>query len=315
MTAARSTNTKPPLESLGFRLRESDPRELGAVAREGPVEVLAALRSVESGRIFDLDPGRFPGMPQWEGHPPFMLTTYRSPHGTRIQDDLELLTAERNSRDFRFVSELMVTGMHVGAHLDALCHAVVDGDWHGGFAADDEVGDFGARRSDAATIPPIIVSGLLLDVAGHRGVDHLPGGERIGADELADVAAALDLDSFPGGAVLIRTGAMCRWPDPDGYGRVAGAGIDLSGARWLVEQLGATLVGADTPAVEQQPSADPDNPHPVHSFLLRDCGIHQLECLWLEQLARQRVYRFAFICLPLKVAGATASMVRPIAVV
>lgn len=315
MRATPRASTPPPPETQGFRLRESDSRELGAVAREGPEEVLAALGSVASGRVFDLDPGRFPGMPQWEGHPAFMLTTYRTPRGTRIQDDLDLLAAQQNSRGFRFVSELMVSGMHVGAHLDALCHAVVDGTWHGGFDADEEVGDFGARRSDASTIPPIVVGGVLLDVAGRRGVDHLPAGEGIGADELAEVAAAQGLGSTRGGAVLIRTGAMHRWPDPRGYAEIAGAGIDLPAAQWLVEQVGATVVGADTPAVEQQPSADPGNPHPVHTYLLHERGVHQLECLWLEELARQGVHRFAFICLPLKIAGATASMVRPIAIV
>lgn len=300
----------------GFRLREVDERELGAVAWQTPEGVLAVLQLASEGRIFDLDPGRFPGMPQWSGHPPFTLTTYRSPRGTRVQDDLDLFADSDNRDGFRFASELLVSGMHQGAHLDALCHAVVDGEWHGGYKADEELGDFGARRCDAATIPPIVVAGVLLDVAGHRGVEHLEPGSAIGADELAAVAKAQQVELPAGGAALIRTGAMSRWPDPEGYDEAGSAGIDLDAARWLVEELGAAVVGADTPAVEQQPSATPDNPHPVHSYLLRECGVHQLEYLWLEDLADAGVSGpFVFVCLPLKVAGATASMVRPVAIV
>jgi len=303
----------PPPDTIGLQLREVDPRELGAVARLGSEDVLRALRLVSRGRIFDLDPGRFPGMPQWEGHPPFLLTTYRSPAGTRVQQDLDLLDGRRNGVDYRFTSELLVTSMHAGAHLDALCHASVAGEWHGGFRARDEVGDFGALRSDAATIPPIVAPGALLDVAGHRGVEHLPPGEQIEADELAEVAAARRVQ--PGGVVLVRTGAMSCWPDPSAYAEAARAGIGLGAARYLVEELGAVLVGADTPAVEHQPSDTPDNPHPVHTYLLHDRGVHQLEYLWLEELARAKADAFAFVCLPLKVSGATASMVRPVAIV
>jgi kynurenine formamidase len=39
-----------------------------------------------------------------------------------------------------------------------------------------------------------------------------------------------------------------------------------------------------------------------------------LEYLYLEELARNRNHEFVLICLPLKVAGATAAMVRPIAI-
>jgi kynurenine formamidase len=110
------------------------------------------------------------------------------------------------------------------------------------------------------------------------------------------------------------TAATAPRPDAAAYAEAARAGLDLEAARWLVETCGAVLVGADNPAVEHQPSAVASNPHPVHAYLLRERGVHQLEYLWLEGLAREQVYRFALVCLPLKLSGATASMVRPIAI-
>ena len=41
----------------------------------------------------------------------------------------------------------------------------------------------------------------------------------------------------------------------------------------------------------------------------------QLFGLDLEELARQRIYEFLFVALPLKIRGATGSMVDPVAVI
>ena len=40
-----------------------------------------------------------------------------------------------------------------------------------------------------------------------------------------------------------------------------------------------------------------------------------MESLDLEELARQRIYEFLFVALPVKIRGATGSMVDPVAVV
>jgi kynurenine formamidase len=49
--------------------------------------------------------------------------------------------------------------------------------------------------------------------------------------------------------------------------------------------------------------------------LLVEHGIHIVECLNLEELAKAGVSEFAFVALPLKLEGATGSPVRPIALV
>ncbi len=53
---------------------------------------------------------------------------------------------------------------------------------------------------------------------------------------------------------------------------------------------------------------------PGHLILLVRNGIYILENLFLEDLARDQRYEFTFICLPLKLRGATGSPVRPIAI-
>ena len=51
------------------------------------------------------------------------------------------------------------------------------------------------------------------------------------------------------------------------------------------------------------------------SHCLVERGIFILEMVNCEELARDRVYEFCFMCLPLSIRGATGSMVRPVAVV
>ena len=67
--------------------------------------------------------------------------------------------------------------------------------------------------------------------------------------------------------------------------------------------------------LEVLPSTVAGNPHPVHIALLGERGIFIIEMVNCEELARDRVYEFCFVCLPLSIRGATGSMVRPVALV
>jgi kynurenine formamidase len=54
---------------------------------------------------------------------------------------------------------------------------------------------------------------------------------------------------------------------------------------------------------------------PVHVHLLVESGIHIIEVLNLEELARDRAYEFLFVGAPLKVRGGTGAPMRPVALV
>jgi kynurenine formamidase len=59
----------------------------------------------------------------------------------------------------------------------------------------------------------------------------------------------------------------------------------------------------------------PSNPQLVHTLLLIEKGIYIMESLYLEELARDGVSEFLFVALPVKIRGATGSMMDPIAVI
>ena len=53
----------------------------------------------------------------------------------------------------------------------------------------------------------------------------------------------------------------------------------------------------------------------MHTKLLIENGIYLMESVYLEEIARDRVYEFLFVALPVKIRGATGSMVDPLAMV
>ena len=133
----------------------------------------------------------------------------------------------------------------------------------------------------------------------------------------SDIEAALvrqKVDIRRGDSVLVRTGYLSGWPDPVALARTSNAGINLEAGEFLLEK-GVVAVGGDTEVLEVMPSGIEDNPLPVHLRLLVENGIYILEMVYPEELARDGVYEFLFVCLSLKIQGATGSMVRPVAII
>lgn len=277
--------------------------------------ILDVLSLPKTGEIIDLDSGRWPGMPLWSGHPPFQVLTYRSPAGIRAQQDQAWLAPEVNTARLGLISELVMATCHSGTHIDALAHFTrgTDDKWHGGVSADDSLGDFGPLRDDATTIPAFLCRGVLIDVAGFKGVDRLPKGYGITADDIRETLKAQQSEVLDGDVALVRTGQMSVWPDSEAMEETKGSGIGLDAADLLVES-GAVAVGVDTESCEVVPSQIEGNPHPVHERLLIESGVYIIENILLEGLAARRAYQFLFVALPLKIKGTTASMLRPVAV-
>jgi kynurenine formamidase len=253
--------------------------------------------------IYDLSHPLEPNMPVSPNHPGFRMALLRR-HG-------DMVRADGGSA----ANEMIVLGGHTGTHLDALAHVSHNGHLHRGVdaAAAQQGGRF--QQLGVETVEPIVCRGVLLDVAGFRGVESLPPGEPIGADELCRVAQAEGVELPRGGAALVRSGWARHWGDPPAYlGHASGVpGPDVSAAEWLAAaDLRAT--GHDSMAFEYLLPGAGHALLPVHRVLLVEHGVHIVENVDMQRLAADRVYEFLFICLPLKFVGATGSPVRPIAI-
>jgi kynurenine formamidase len=295
----------------------SDVQHVGPVKDLPASQVVEAARMVKEGRWYSLATSRFPGMPLFPGHPPFQVLNYRTPPGIRAEGAQPW--GPPNDAGLGYMAEYLMACSHSGAHIDALGHMTVgeDNHWYGGGNTAEHLTDHGPTVGDAEHLPPFFTRGVLLDPPTFRGVDALPAGEPVGADELEAIAAAQGVEVRRWDVVLIRTGYLKYWPDAEAMAAHKTAGPDLSAAEWLLDR-GVVATGTDTETYEVQPAPDrgvPANPQPVHTKLLIENGIYLLESVYLEEIARDRVYEFCFVMLPLKIRGATGSMVDPLALI
>jgi kynurenine formamidase len=158
-------------------------------------------------------------------------------------------------------------------------------------------------------MPPIVLRGVVLDVAGYKEIPVLPDAYVITPEDIQGTLTRQAVQVRPGTAVLIRTGFYRHLRDGNPAYKDNIAGLGLEAAQLLFGQ-GMILAGADNMTVEAFPPKD----HAVHRFLLVHNGVAHLENLYLEDLAAQQVYEFLLIVTPLRLLGATGSWVHPIAI-
>ena len=213
---------------------------------------------------------------------------------------------------FAEATDLLEMPSHMATHVEALCHVSeeIDGErvLYGGVRVGDI--DRGDTFSDLGIerCPPIVARGLLLDVAAFKGVNVLPDSYGVTVNDVRGCCSAEGVAIRPGDVVLFRVG-FHRYRDSEKLRfRDRGAGPTPETCAWLAEQ-GIVATGSETMAYEQLPS-----PHVGHLELIRRRGVTIVKQVNSEQLAVDRAYEFLFIALPLRIVGATASPVTPIAV-
>lgn len=284
-------------------VKAGDIRPLGAIPV--PRVTPELLSMVRTGEVYSLEQIVEPGIPFWDGHPPLVIAPY-----VRHGDMPELAPASVGN-------EITTLPMHGCTHIDALSHI---GKWvggeielHGGVKVKEVMSRAGYSALGAENFPPIILRGILLDVAASHGVEVLPDSYGITGADLKRCEESQGVTVRESSAVLIRTGFSKYWRTDNARFSNKGAGINIDGARYLAERKIA-MVGTDTEAVEQWPFDPEGPPLPVHTYMLVDNGITHVESLYLDRLAAARAYEFLFIALPLRIRGATGSQIHPIAI-
>lgn len=274
---------------------------------------LRVLQQIASGKAYDLSVEYFVGMPSWYaiGDPRYQYHLTHTPRGTAVEDPLKLGAAMNHKVSYTGDSVTMYT--HMGTHIDALNHFGLHGEIYNGFKADEHVGDKGWTKGGTEVLPPIVARGVLIDVAASKGVSELPPSYRILPADLQQALAKQKTKLEPGDIVLVRTGRMRHFYGDNERYMEQPPGLGLAAARWLIEHAKAMTLGADNLSLETFPVETEDNWIPVHTYLLAERGVPFLEVVNLEELARDRVYTFAFIGASLKLRGASGAPMRPIA--
>jgi kynurenine formamidase len=217
----------------------------------------------------------------------------------------------RRPGGFQFSEDTVVMPLHVGTHIDALCHAWYDDELYNGFPGSTIRSTTGAARLGVEKMPPIVTRGVLLDFVQMNGRPLAPT-HTITRGELIEAAVAAGVDIGRGDAVLMRTGWLeCQIGVANvSFDEEPGIGVDA--ALWLA-QRDVALVGADNYAIEALPFPQ-GQVFPVHQRLIRDYGVPLLEGLSLEALAAHRRSTFLLVASALPIVGATGSPLAPTAV-
>jgi kynurenine formamidase len=258
---------------------------------------LQVATNLENLRVFDLEQPRRNDSPLHPGHQP--------PGSSYLMHRRHMPGAPERRTG---AAGVWVTTEHSGTHIDAFAHQAEDMLLFGGREAARVQTPTGFTELGVETIGPIVARGWLIDL----GV--VEPGRWIELEEVTGAAERQGVSPEAGDVVLVRTGNGVHWADPARYWR--GSGMRGRVSEWLAG-MGVRAVGADNMAWDRPEGVDPDYgvTLPGHAVLLVRAGVYILENLFLEELSAAGVRQFIFVCLPLKLAGATGSPVRPIALV
>ena len=277
-------------------------------------KVLEALSLATTGRVYELGHPYERGMPMF-GARTYTLyipgsPTYPEPFGAnRLIGHDEFVCAEIGQVGTQF------DGLgHIGTRL-----TLPDGSeqdvFYNGVTIEEMRSGFGLTKLGIEHVKPIITRGVLVDVAGYKGVGTLAESYEVTVDDVRGALARQGMsesDIRPGDAIFFRYGWAVHWTDAARYNENP-PGIGLEVARWVVDRR-VSMVGSDSWTTEVVPNPDPQLAFPVHQVLIPENGIHNLENMVLDELVSEEVYEFLFIFTPLPLVGGTGSPGRPLAV-
>ncbi len=298
-SAARAQSWTPPPDEARCPAKWGADDERGAANHMGPDSVRRAAGLIRTGNVIELAHVLAPTMPLGDRHfESYMKPMRMNPEGNRRGSNEELIVAEMGQ---------------VGTQFDGFGHQTIGDGLYNCIDLDDVMTRRGLSRLGVHQVGTLMTRGVLLDVAGLKGVEMLPDRYEITVADLEQALERQQVALEPGDAVLVHTGWGRLWySDPERF-MAGGPGIGVAAAEWLVER-DPMLLGADNVPVEVSPNPDPRVSLPVHQIMLVVHGIHLVERMKLDELAASGVSEFAFVVQPLKLEGATGSTVAPVAI-
>ena len=298
--AAQSPSWRPPTESQRCPSKWGASDERGSANHMKPESVLRATRLIKTGEVIEL------------GH---VLNSSIPLVGTR-RFDVHTKRTFMNQVSNRRASneELVVTELgQVGTQFDALPHIGTSDMLYNCVKTDEVAKRSGFTKLGVHNVGTLMMRGVMIDVAGFKGVEMLGDNYEITVEDLEGALKKQNLTLQAGDAVLINTGWGKLWAKDNARYVKSCPGIGVKAAEWLAAK-DPMLLGSDNWPVEVAPNPDPKLSLPVHQIALVVNGIHLLENLKLDELAAKGVSEFAFIMEPLKILGGSGSTVAPIAV-
>jgi kynurenine formamidase len=261
---------------------------------------------VKKGRVENLGQTLSMEMPMVWFHGPFFYSTFRN-----AKTCLEMFEKNFDNKLGSTVCRYELSD-HTGTHVDSLNHAAEGYELYGGVDLRKITTDHGTTKLGIDTMPPVFTRGVLLDFPSFLGTNILEPDFEIMPKHIESLAKKEKISFRPGDAVLFYTGYCKLWAKDNSKYIEGGPGPGLSAAKWLVEHR-VGITGADTSSFEFVKKKTRQL-FPCHQVLIKQNGIHLVENLKLDSLAKARIKEFLFVLSPLKFKGGAGSPVSPIAV-
>jgi len=278
-----------------------------------PEVVLRAASLVKTGKVYELGQVYEHGMPLF-GQRTYTMVIPGSPSGGPVGDNQLVWHDEFLCGEIGQIGTQFDGPGHIGTHM-----RMADGSetevFYNGFTLEEVKGTYGLQKLGVENIKPIFTRGILIDIAGAKGVHVLEHSYEV---TVADVRQALQRQGVeesgiqPGDALLFRYGWSKYWDQEDIY-NLNPPGIGLEVAAWLAEKQ-PSMIGSDQWATEVIPNPDPSLAFPVHQEIITKMGIWNLENMVYDTLIEDEVYEFLFVYTPIRFKGATGSPARPIGI-
>lgn len=268
--------------------------QIGAANLLTPEVVRRAVDLVREGRVYALGVEITPEL--------------RGPGGRQV-----IHTLVRNyDEPLAFVDDYVVGHLSVGTQIDGLGHGVVNGRSYNGIPAVENASLNALKRLGVENIPPFVTRGVLLDIAGYRGVSAMRPGDEITVADIEGASRRQNLTIRRGDVVLLHTGwmdAMMR-QDPMRYVSVE-PGLGVPAGEYLAARE-VVAIGIDNAQMDNIPT--PNTLRPVHEVLLTQNGVYIMENVNTSAIARDRAYEFLFVIGPIRYQGAAQTQVNPVAI-
>ena len=281
--------------------------EVGASNRITPAKVLEAASLIQNGNIYPLGMTLEAGMPIF-GARHVSITIPGGPTGGPFGEH------ELMYNDEMFSGEIG----QVGSQFDGLGHvgAKVGNEvrYYNGFTQEQVGGAYGLKKLGIEHVKPFFTRGILLDVLSLKGGERLDHGYVITMDDVIQTMRKQNIrEPRDGDIVMFRTGHIKLWMKDNELYNKGCPGPGATVARWLAERKIA-CVGADSWAVEAVPGENARRPFECHVIWVTMNGIHIIENQYLEELAKDEVYEFAWSFTPLPLKGGTGSPGNSVAI-
>lgn len=296
-----------PLIALADDVCEPSPwgpsDEIGAANRINPESVLKAVQLVKTGRTYPL------GIVIDSTTPAF------APRGlslTVVQPNQQ--EGARPMQGVTYNDDIFTGWLGIGSQLDGLGHLGLNGRYYNCNQAEDFARITGLTKLGTEKVPPLVARGIVLDMAGHYGVEHLEAGQHFSVADVQAVSKKQDTPIMEGDVVLFHTGWTDAKIKSDPIAWVSGAPGQSEEVAEYLASMNVVAVGSDTWGLDVVPSQNEDRPFQGHVVYLMENGIYILETMNTGPLVRDGVHEFLFVLGQARVAGTVQMLINPIAI-